>query len=290
MAMKNKSSQNRNIWYIPVMAVLIFGIVFSAWKLYGIFSEYHEADAEYDDASEEYVIRRSAQADPSEQDTISSQNSAERIQADEEPLFQSVNKECWFSIAFDRIWQTNTDVVGWICNDGTQIDYPVLHGETNDTYLHTTLNGTWNSAGSIFVSYFCTGDPAEDYNTVIYGHNMKNGSMFHSIKSYNSQSYYEEHPYIWYVTPEANYLLYVISATVVTTSFPGYSPMESEEEVRAFVEEMWGYSDFIADYTIDGLDAKQIVETAKRVVILSTCSYEFNDARYVVVAVPLLAQ
>ena len=280
--------KKRDFWVIPVVIVLLGGIVFSIWKLYGIFSEYHTAEAEYAELSGEFVRPRT--------EVEASSNTDVPIDAPRpsgeaaEPVFQSVDTVCPFEVGFERMWLTNTDVVAWISSSGTAIDYPVLHGETNDTYLHTTMNGTWNSAGSIFVSYLCSGDPGVDCKTVVYGHNMKNGSMFHSIKSYSRQSYYEEHPYIWYVTPDANYLLYVIAGYVVSTSDDAYIYMQTEDQVRRFIASARSRSDFTADMVIDGLDADQIAEAAKRTVVLSTCSYEFNDARYIVVTVPLLAK
>ena len=196
---------------------------------------------------------------------------------------------CDFSVAFNEMWMTTPDVVAWICSPDTVIDYPVMHGESNDTYLHSNWRRVYSTSGSIFADYKCTGDLVSDFNTMIYGHNMKNGSMFHSIKNYASQSYYEEHPYIWYVTPEANYLLYLVAGYVVESDDEAYYLRFSVEGVQSLLENAVSRSDFEADYVIAGLDADKVIETAQRVVVLSTCSYEFDDARYILVAVPLLA-
>lgn len=296
--MKNKHVETKskksggNALLIVAIVILIGGILFSGWKLFSIFRAYKAAADEFSSMSEQFTSKRETGTDTT---PAPSTPKPEARNEDEEPpeepeiIFQSVDMECGFNVNFDAMWQTNPDVVGWLNSEGTVIDYPVMHGATNDTYLHANWKGSYSVSGSIFTNYRCRGD-LSDLNTIIYGHNMKDGSMFHSIKSYNTQSYYENHPYMWYVTPEANYVLYVVGAFVAETTSPVYSTYDSVDEVRDLLRYAKTHSDFTPDYVISGLDADTIVENAKRMVVLSTCSYEFNNARFVVIAVPLLAQ
>lgn len=285
----SKSSKPNASWLIiAIIVILVGGIAFSGWKLYDTLNEYHTAVVEYAETSDSFTHELNEE----EIERIKEQRDVSPFDIDaaggEQPEFQVVDLVWGYSVGFESMWKTNHDVVAWIELPGTVIDYPVLHGEGNDTYLYTTWKGTWNISGSIFLNYRCLGD-LSDYNTIIYGHNMKNGTMFHVLKEYASQSYYEEHPYFWYSTPDANYVLYPIAGYIVEAGGEPYQDLQSAEEVRAFLAESRSLSDFTADYVIDGLDADYIAETANHCVVLSTCTYEYNNARYVVVCVPLLA-
>ena len=84
------------------------------------------------------------------------------------------------------------EIIGWIYSDGTPINYPIVQTTNNEYYLRRLIDGTYNQAGSIFMDYKNSSD-FSDYNTIIYGHNMKNDSMFGTLTSYESQDYYNEH-------------------------------------------------------------------------------------------------
>lgn len=108
------------------------------------------------------------------------------------------------SIDFEQLCQVNPDIIGWIYCEDTVINYPVLKGNDNDYYLHHTYDGTYSASGSIFVDAENADDFA-DSNTIIYGHHMKNGSMFASLSKWADQDYYEAHPVMWLLTPKQNY-------------------------------------------------------------------------------------
>ena len=288
----NKEHKKNILLYI-LLGVLVAGVLFSAWKLFGILYEYHKAATEFHDMSDSFKVAPREENDMDEHAPEASPlPEAGAEEEDFDDPFLSVDMKCPFSVLFEEMWETTRDVAAWICSYGTAIDYAVMHGETNDTYLHANWKGNYSYAGSIFTNYRCSG-LLDDFNTIIYGHNMKDGSMFHSIKSYSSQSYYEEHPYIWYATPEANYILYLVAGMVVKTSDDVYSYLTSEEEVREVLKDAMDASDFTPDWTVPALetgellDADAVVEQAERMVVLSTCSYEFDNARYVLVGVPL---
>jgi len=282
MEKKNKKKIDWLLWLL--VAILACGIGFSGWKLYGILSDYHQAKVIYDSASETYTAARVIESTPRPDAAAAADDGAKAEPSD----FLRISVVCDFSVDFENLWQTNGDIVGWISSPDTVIDYPVLLGETNDTYLHTAWDGTYSASGSIFLNCRCVGD-LSDYETILYGHNMKSGAMFHALKGYLKQSYYDEHPYMWYVTPDAYYLLYVIACYSSDTSDEAYELKTSEEEVRDFIESARARSTLTPTWTVDGLDADQIAETAKRVVVLSTCSLDSDNARYIVTAVPLLA-
>lgn len=179
-------------------------------------------------------------------------------------------------VDFDGLQTINPDILGWIYSTGTPINYPVVQGEANEEYLYRMADGRENKCGSIFLD--CGNDRSfQDANSVIQGHNMNNGSMFAELKKYAEQEYYDEHGEIWLVTPERTYCIAVFAAFVTTVdsdvwklSFP------SEEEFTAWKSEMAEKSLFQSRVT---------PAAGEKVVTLSTCSYEFENAHFVVMGV-----
>lgn len=284
--MKRKRLTKKDLPILFLAVILLAGIAFSGWKLYGIFSDYRRSQEIYEAAASQYTARREAEYDIAAKTAPASESDAPE---DEKSCgFLRIDQVCGFSVDFENLWRTNPDIVAWISAPDTVIDYPVLLGEDNDTYIHTTWEGSYAASGSIFINSRMRGD-LSDPVTIVYGHNMKSGAMFHSLKGYMQQSYYDEHPYIWYVTPDEYYILYVIAGYQADTSDAAYDDKTSEE-VRQFIEEARGKSCFSATWIVDGHDADEIAKTAKHAVVLSTCSTASENARYVIVAVPLLAK
>ena len=112
-------------------------------------------------------------------------------------------KEPDIKIDFSSLREENDEIVGWIYSPDTVINYPVLKADDNNKYLYHLPNGRYNLAGSIFADYR-NSDFGTDSNYIIYGHHMKNDSMFGTIYEYRSQEYYNNHPFIYYLTPEKN--------------------------------------------------------------------------------------
>jgi sortase B len=107
---------------------------------------------------------------------------------------------------------------------------------------------------------------------------MKNGSMFASLHKYSDQTYFEEHSYIWYLTPQGNYRINVISGFIENAVAPVYGLFEDEESFREFVDYAIAKSDFQSRYDYS---------KAEHLMVLSTCSYEYDDARYIIVGIPI---
>lgn len=167
-------------------------------------------------------------------------------------------------IDFDALKQVNTDITGWILFDNNGISYPILQGKDNEEYLYTLADKTENKAGSIFLDASCAPD-LSDSHTIIYGHNMKNLSMFGKLKNYRiKENYYEENRYFTIYTPE-NILRYEIFAwyevgeddSVYQVGFA------ADEEFGRFVEQM-----IERRYQDTGVSA----EKKDKIVTLSTCS------------------
>lgn len=192
---------------------------------------------------------------------------------DEDPLPGVLEETAPIAVDFDALWETNQDVVGWLYCEDTPINLPLVQAEDNSYYLHRLLDGTWNSAGTLFMDYRNAGD-FSDKNTIIYGHNMKNKEMFGTLSNYRGQSYYEAHPIMWLLTPEESFQVALIAGYVAPYNAEIYSFGLAEGDVSALVEKAIKQSTFQSGFQVSRAD---------RYVTLSTCSYEYDNARYVLI-------
>lgn len=247
----------RKVLFNIIIAALLIVIVVSGYNLWKIFSEYRRGTKEYDETADAYV-----------QDSGDDSSSGGTAAGDE--------SVCPITVDFDSLRKENEDVVGWIYCADTQVNYPVLQGENNDQYLHHMINGEYNSSGSIFMDSGCKPD-LSDINTIIYGHHMKNGSMFAMLHQYVDQSYYDDHKVMWYLTPQHTYRLDVIAGYVGESKSVAYSNFTTQKELDSYLE----FARSASTFTPDAFPAD-----IKHIFILSTCAYEHENARYVVVCAP----
>lgn len=176
-------------------------------------------------------------------------------------------------VDFDALLAENADVVGWIYCEDTPIDYLVVQGMDNDQYLRHSYDGAYSTAGTIFIDANNRSN-LTDCNTIVYGHNMRNGSMFAVLSSWADQTFYEEHPILWFLTPEQDYEVVVMG---------GYTTSAYSDETYTIYQEPC--EEF--DHYIQAVLAESDIETGvmpeegAHYLVLSTCSYVFDDARYV---------
>lgn len=177
-------------------------------------------------------------------------------------------------IDFDALRKVNPDIVGWLYYESTNINYPIVQGEDNDYYLHITFEGTWAVGGTLFVDAI-TEEPFNQFNTIVYGHHMQDHSMFGDIQELKDIEYCKAHPQLELVTPEGKYHLKICAflnqpadSEIYTTNF---HDDESKQEYIDLIRSL-------ASYTTD-----EDMDTDDRLVVLSTCAYEYQDARYMVI-------
>ena len=169
-------------------------------------------------------------------------------------------------VDFDALKKRNKDIVGWILFDQNGISYPVVQGADNETYLHVMADGTKNPAGSIFVDASCEAD-FMDLHTIVYGHNMKNLSMFGKLKQYRrEEAYYKENQYFTIYTPNRIFRYEIFGWYEAAADDALYqTDFLDREEWEKFVEQMLERRYRDTGVTADGMD---------RIVTLSTCSGE----------------
>lgn len=172
-------------------------------------------------------------------------------------------------VELELLKKVNPDLVGWIDIPDTQIDYPVVQSTDNDKYLHTGFDGNENLSGSIFMDYECQPD-FKGRNTILYGHNMHNGTMFKDILKFKDIDYLKEHQYFDIYTFSETIHLKIIgcyydkaNAMIRQTNF------ETDDEFQKFVRKVLEPCELVGDLEIP----------VGRLYTLVTCSYEENDAR-----------
>lgn len=167
-----------------------------------------------------------------------------------------------FSVDWESLAKQNPDCVGWI-RMYPSVSYPIVQGDSNKEYLHKGFNGAYNINGTIFMHYQNSADWT-DKNTVIYGHNMINGSMFGNNDKYKNKAYAEKHPYFYIYTPQGRYT-YKIFDTIIANdaTYPYELNLFTENDFATYLEKM----DKMKLY---GLDVP--VSAKDRIVTLSTCT------------------
>lgn len=250
-----KKKKISNIISNIVLVIAICVLIFAGYKLFGIFMEYKAGSDEYD-ALREYVAETTPAPEP-EAEVSPGEPAGEPEPADTKPVPP-------ITVDFAQLQQINPDIVGWIYIEAIpKISYPVVRGEDNDYYLHHTVEGVRNSSASIFMDFHNKGD-FSDTNTIVYGHNMKNQSMFGLLKNLRDQSVYDQSPYFWILTPENNYRYEVFSARAVPYDDEVYTLYSAGgEEFRQYLEKMQAASDVKNSITFTGNE---------KAITLSTCT------------------
>jgi len=176
---------------------------------------------------------------------------------------------------FNDLLDVNERIVGWVSIDGTKLNNPILQAEDNDFYLDHNFKDNYSRAGSVFMDYRNDVTDASR-NTVIYGHAMKNGTMFGDLKKYGDQTYAEDHKMIYFDTLYESYDFEVFAAYETTIDFYYIeTEFKTDDDFRHYINEVEARS--LIDMPVELSPDDQILT-------LSTCNNLVNskDKRYVV--------
>ena len=234
--------------FVRKLLILICVVVFaySAFQLGKIFYGYYEIEHETEEMINEYVIEK-------EQDEGFT------------PLDRTID--------FTKLLQRNSDVVGWLYIPDTKIDEAILKGKTNDTYLRSDIDGKYNYAGSLFLDENNSKE-LTDINTIIYGHNMKNGSRFHDVRYYiiNGEEYKDKHLNVYIYLPDGSVNVYEVFASATIASDSDLYSISND------------YSQYI-DNVLNVAKYKNDVSSEEApIIMLTTCHSSEEEQRYVVFA------
>lgn len=218
-----------------LLIICIFIFCISTWKLYGYYRSYKKAKDTYSKIAKENV----------------------KISKNER------------KIDFKKLKSQNQDIAGWIYIRGTTIDYPIVQGKDNEEYLHQDFNKKKSSSGTIFLDNNCKKDFTSD-NNIIYGHHMKNGTMFAQLLKFREKSFLKKHNEIMIFTSDRTIHLKVISAYAQKAQNKIPVTFANDKQKKAYIKKIESMSE-------------QTIKTSRindsHIYTFVTCSYEGEDNR-----------
>ena len=234
--------------------------MFGTYQIIKIYREYHEGSSTYDDLDIHVELPEELK------------NSTPELPLETQFGETETNDLNWPMIDFESLSSINSDIVGWLYIEGTKINYPIVQGEDNSYYLKHLFDGKYNSSGCIFLDTRNNAD-FSDRHSVIYGHNMRDGSMFAGLTKYKKQAYYDEHPIALLVTPGGNYRIEFFAGYVASNKDDAWKiSFFTDEEFEVWLNQAVEKSCFTSTVSPAVTD---------KIITLSTCSYEFDDAKFV---------
>ncbi len=236
-----------NVLIVIVSCVLLFCV----YKLYTIWQGYNSNQKTQNQVQDLFYGKGDTQTEVSGngEEGAGSENSYE------------------YTFELGPVIAANEDTVGWIKVEDTVIDYVVVQGADNDEYLHKGFYGEYNSAGTIFLDYR-NEIGGERQNLIVYGHRMKDDSMFGELGEYLDYGFYQQHPTFTFITEEAEYDCEIFAIYRCTTKVDYCQPTFSSDEAML---------DYIADCK-DLSEHKMAVEVTAddTIITLSTCDYDLD--------------
>jgi len=267
----------RKVLLSVILFLFLIGAGIAGYNIFSITWEYRAGEKTYAQM-QQYVYLPSApeKTEPEQKQDLTGETLPEGTEETAETEAPGRIPVVYPEVDFEALNAVNTDVVGWVCLEDTRINYPVLQGEDNRYYVSTLIDGSDNGAGSIFMDYHNTPD-FSDRHTILYGHNMGNGTMFADITRYRDQEYYETHPTGVIVTPEKNLRFDIVAGYVASLADSAWQlEFVDDTDAAQWLEAARERSGFVSEAEFQPGD---------RILTLSTCTYEFDDARFVLVGI-----
>ncbi len=272
-----EAKRRRMIQYLltgMLLGLFIGVLLFSIFKLSSILIGYKSGEKEYEELKEQYVLEEPVAPEEvleSIGDSDTDEESTEEGSDDE----KTKTLVPMTRIDLSSLQNMNSDAIGWIEIPGTVLSYPMVQANDNSFYLTHTFRKDTNKSGSIFIETQNAPD-FSDLHTIIYGHNMKDGSMFAQLKNYTTESYLKEHPYIYIDLADSSHCYQIFSCHETNPEEPdnkvytiGY---QANDTYAAFLDSIKSASAF---------DTGVNVSTEDSVITLSTCTNN-GDTRFVV--------
>ncbi|MDR0905569.1 MAG: class B sortase [Oscillospiraceae bacterium] len=280
---KKRYVYKRMGYFRRLLLLICFSVmIFSGYNVISSKVEDIRGNNAYDDVANEFLNTPSAT--PTETAVSEATPTPSEVENDDVPPAESDEPktsyvedyapDAWPDVDFDGLLKKNADTEAWLIGVGTNINYPVVHSHDNSDYLTHMFDGRASKLGAIFIDARNRANFV-DRNTIIYGHNMRNHSMFWTLTQYKSRYFYADHPTMRLIRPEGRYEIQIFAGTVANAdeSEVWQFQFSDDEEFAVWVQMLRDRSSFKSDVTLGAGD---------RVVSLSTCSYEFTGARYVV--------
>ena len=180
---------------------------------------------------------------------------------------------------YQSVYDKNNDFVGWVYIPETELNYPVMYTPSNpEYYLRRDFEGKYNIHGVPFVDYRCIVDESD--NTIIYGHNMMNGTMFSIVEDYADKIYWQQHRYIGFDTMNGygTYEVAICANIDLTTIDFNYTDTINFADEAAF----YSYINQVKEHACYETDVK--LSYGDKLILLSTCETNNDEGRYIIIA------
>lgn len=221
-----------------------------------------------------YVAEQNQEKSREEQGLQTAQEEYEDLQENvitdsEDPLQKKIN--------FEMLKEKNPDVYAWIWIPGTNIDYPILQSisKADDYYLNTTIDGKEGYPGAIYTEkynsqYFV--DPV----TIIYGHELKDGTMFSQLHKYEDKTFFDEYPYVYIYHPEMTLKYQIFAAVAFDDRYIlGSYNFQENDDFQKYLDELMS--------SINGNVNRDVSVTQETTILtLSTCISDYPERRWLV--------
>lgn len=243
-----KNLFENKVFRLIILLICVLVIIYEAVGLYRDNKEYEVADSEYENILNDAV-------------TIPQED--EKVETSEEKPRDYPN----LIIDFGLLKSTNSDFVAWLYFPFFDISYPVVQEQEVDEYLKKTFDGTKNNSGCLFIDVLSSPD-FTGMHDIVFGHNMRNGSMFGKLKTLSRSEDREminENPYIYVYTPNAVYKYRVFAYYVTTVGSDAYSVVSTDSDYDEFI-------DYISTHTLYEMPDDLDLSTRPSILTLSTCS------------------
>lgn len=251
---------NLQIGKMILALILLVIILYTAVEILGGMEKYKNSERNYDEIANQAITSK---------ENVGGKTSYTK------------NRSAPITVDFEAIRsrKEGKSVVGWLYVEAVEISYPILHGSSNQQYLRTNLDGVYDICGSIFMDAENSSD-FSDPNTIIFGHNMADGSMFGKLKEISLEGALNNSPYVWIITEEQDYCYKIFSVQVAETTNECYTLFgERGTKFEEFLKRMHQNSiEDTGEFSFTKTDS---------ILTLSTCNGSNTSSRYVIQAIKI---
>lgn len=259
--------------WITVLEILLVVVILGCvgWLLYGSYQKKQQ---------EEIYTAMQEQAALTTEKTVSTET--EEVVEETEEATEEEEPKVYFEqvVDFESLKQENEDIYAWLTVQGTDVNYPVLQTEEDDYYLLHNLDHSEGRPGAIYSNASCNGKDFTDYNTILYGHNMKNGTMFGTLHRFDEAEFFEQNSTIYIYTETNRFTYEIVAARKYTDVYlPSYFNFTIDTSRQEYIDMLFSEITDDISHVREGVT----VTTEDKLLTLSTCVYQEKTARYLVV-------
>ena len=244
-----------------ILGILVFLVIFISFLIWSMTFSYTKETSVYENAKNEILLSEPASSSvPVLEESVTEEG-------------EQAEFEDFLNIDFEALAEMCPAAIAWLDIPGTNISYPIVQGTDNNFYLSYDAYGNASSLGAIYLNCNNAKD-FSDYKSIVYGHNMRNGTMFHDLSYYGKLSYALEHMNAYLYFPDGTIKIYTFITSGLADSLDlRIYALRKEDSVSSTLE----YFSFLSDSSTN-------IYTKRNLLILSTCSTngEKNTRRVVI--------